>query len=111
VTSCSRIVAFAAATVVLAFGLAATHAVLHEFEPPGSGSALHGLACDDAHASPSCAVCFGKAPSRSAHRGPAPGGPEPTCPTLRHLHTPGTDPAYASRPARPESARAPPLSS
>ena len=104
----TRPIRFVLAAVVLAFGLGATHSALHDFEPPGSGPSVHGVACDETHSEPRCPVCLGHAPSRKGLRSLTSSEPDPTRPALRAHHTPGSDPVFASRIARPEAARAPP---
>lgn len=104
----TRSIRFVLATVVLAFGLGATHSTLHDFVPPDSGPAVHGVACDETHGEPRCPVCLGHAPSRKGLRSPTSSEPDTTRAALRRHHTPGSDPVFASRIARPEAARAPP---
>lgn len=99
----------AIAAALVAFGLSAAHAELHEFETPGAGLSLHGVACDDAHAEPRCPVCLGNPPSRSVHRSPISSGRETARPGFRALQASGVDPLFTNRFARPEAARAPPL--
>ena len=101
-------VRLAIAAALVAFGLSAAHAELHEFETPGTGPSLHAVTCDDAHAEPRCPVCLGNPPSRSVHRSPISSGREATQPSLRALQATGVDPLFTSRFARPEAARAPP---
>lgn len=104
----SSTVRLAVSALLLAFGLGASHAVLHVLEPPGSGQALHGIACDEAHTEASCPICFGKSQSRKTHRVSAATSHLPTNPGLGHLHVPEAGSRLTSRIARPEAARAPP---
>jgi hypothetical protein len=106
-----RALRLATVATTLVFGLSAAHGNLHDVERPGSGPALHTVACDEALAEPECPVCFGKAPSRPLHRGPVDATPHFAGLGLRHLHTPEAAPRLWNRATRPEAARAPPHAS